>query len=71
MDLVAKYAAESTVWWEAGQGDPIGADDKTQKIDGEIHERKAPRIRPRQQPKESLPPGVKVIRISTETKNPE
>lgn len=23
MDMVSKYAAESTVWWEAGEGEPV------------------------------------------------
>src|SRR4051812_43163330 len=23
MDMVAKYAAESTVWWDEGQGEPL------------------------------------------------
>jgi hypothetical protein len=23
MDMVAKYAAESTVWWESGEGEPV------------------------------------------------
>jgi hypothetical protein len=26
MDLVSKYAAESTLWWDAGQGEPLDKD---------------------------------------------
>lgn len=33
MDLVAKYAAESTMWWDAGNGDPVNGD--KQKVDDE------------------------------------
>lgn len=28
MDLVAKYAIESTVWWDQGQGEPVGGSEK-------------------------------------------
>src|SRR5437868_3956963 len=28
MDLVAKYAAESTLWWDAGEGEPIDRNHK-------------------------------------------
>lgn len=28
MDLVAKYAIESTVWWDQGQGEPLGGSEK-------------------------------------------
>ena len=32
MDLIAKYAVDSTVWWEDGQGDPVnGAKPKEQR----------------------------------------
>jgi hypothetical protein len=23
MDVIAKYAADSTIWWEEGEGDPV------------------------------------------------
>jgi hypothetical protein len=35
MDLVAKYAAESTMWWDAGHGDPVDGSGDQQKVDGE------------------------------------
>ncbi len=28
MDLISKYAVESTIWWDQGQGTPVGKDDK-------------------------------------------
>ena len=28
MDMVAKYAAESTIWWDAGEGEPVDGKSK-------------------------------------------
>ena len=53
MDLVAKYAAESTVWWEAGKGQPV--DENSPAPDAIPH-----RSRPRELPQ---PPPAKVIKI--------
>jgi hypothetical protein len=30
MDLIAKYAVDSTVWWEDGQGDPVNGPEEKQ-----------------------------------------
>jgi hypothetical protein len=65
MDVVAKYAAESTVWWEAGEGEPLTDKDKSQ-IDGEHKERKTPRYLPRRPTDERPPSAIKMIRISVE-----
>ena len=54
MDLVAKYAAESTVWWEAGKGQPVNESDPEPES-----------IPHRSKPKEmrEQPPPAKVIKI--------
>ena len=64
MDVVSKYAAESTVWWEAGEGEPLSERDKSL-IDNERKNRKTPHRlpKPRREPSE---PGVRMIRISAE-----
>lgn len=31
MDFVSKYAVESTVWWESGEGEPVDGKDKPEK----------------------------------------
>lgn len=58
MDLVSKYAVESTIWWDQGQGAPLGKDDK-----GET-EVNRPRSAP---PRPVIPPRrpAEVIKIST------
>jgi hypothetical protein len=33
MDLIAKYAVDSTVWWDDGQGTPVNGDGKTKEPD--------------------------------------
>lgn len=61
MDLVAKYAADSTLWWEAGQGEPLDGSSKPKPdsdSDGGVFERKHPR-------KERSQPST-VIRIKAE-----
>lgn len=64
MDMVAKYAAESTVWWEAGEGEPVrGGGSKVERQDpgaGDL-DKLAPR-----RPRPSGDRGSKVIRISAE-----
>ena len=59
MDLVAKYAAESTVWWEAGKGEPVDKSDKSKVKRDDVH-------RKRGTPKldDSEPRRSKMIRIS-------
>jgi hypothetical protein len=64
MDVVAKYAAESTVWWEAGEGEPLSEKDKSV-IDNDRKERKPPRRVPRQR-QEQPPSSIKMIRVSVE-----
>lgn len=59
MDLITKYAAESTVWWEQGQGVPIPKGAKPEKGKNGTQ---PPRKHQRQQPEES--DGTGVIRIS-------
>jgi hypothetical protein len=60
MDIVAKYAAESTVWWEAGEGEPLTDKDKST-IDGNQKEGKTPHRLPRRRPEPQ--PKVKMIRL--------
>lgn len=70
MDMVAKYAAESTVWWESGEGEPVqkGGSQVDRKRDdgsGDL-DRLVPRRRtPSQSDKDS-----KIIRISVEEEQP-
>ncbi len=57
MDLISKYAVESTLWWDQGQGVPLGKEDKG---DTEVSQPRQP-ARPRtpaQRPAE-------IIKIST------
>jgi hypothetical protein len=58
MDLISKYAVESTIWWDQGQGTPLGKDDKG---DTEVNQ---PRSSP---PRPVIPPRrpAEVIKIST------
>jgi hypothetical protein len=42
MDLIAKYAVDSTVWWDDGQGEPVNGDGKGK------HEPEKPRHRGRE-----------------------
>jgi hypothetical protein len=58
MDLISKYAVESTIWWDQGQGTPLGKDDKG---DTEVNQ---PRSSP---PRPAIPPRrpAEVIKIST------
>ena len=32
MDMVAKYAAESTIWWDAGEGEPVSGKEKDRSV---------------------------------------
>ncbi len=43
MDLISKYAVESTIWWDQGQGTPLGKEDKS---DTEVNDRNTPRPKP-------------------------
>jgi hypothetical protein len=61
MDLVAKYAAESTVWWDAGEGQRIPKDSKP-KIDGERPRHDSPTIEPRR-PRRRDSQSPKIIQI--------
>jgi len=64
MDLVAKYAAESTVWWENGQGEPVDKSNSQQlhrdspKHDDQLNEPQRPRRKDSDK--------AKIIRISVE-----
>ena len=60
MNLVAKYAAESTFWWEAGQGEPVDKDERPE-TDRYREHRRDERLRP---PNVIEDPRSKVIRIS-------
>jgi hypothetical protein len=62
MDLVAKYAAESTLWWEAGEGEAIDKDGSSSRVDRKKDDGKRRRITPLH-PDSS---GGKVVRISFE-----
>jgi hypothetical protein len=61
MDLVAKYAAESTVWWDAGEGQRIPKDSKP-KIDGERPRHDSPTLEPRR-PRRRDSQSPKIIQI--------
>lgn len=66
MDLVAKYAAESTLWWEAGEGEPISKDGDTSKVDQKKGDPKhRPELLPDRPQSEEIN-GRKVMRISFE-----
>lgn len=69
MDVLAKYAAESTVWWESGEGEPIRGGEGKTKVDSDrerFHQRdKERKIPPApREPRDRDP--VKIITISTE-----
>jgi hypothetical protein len=65
MDLVAKYAAESTLWWEAGEGEPLDKDGSSSKVDRKKDEHKRRNLTPLRPDSEEVN-GRKVIRISLE-----
>jgi hypothetical protein len=46
MDVISRYAAESTVWWEAGQGEPVDKDGKP-KMNPDNPHRRSPGMEPR------------------------
>lgn len=59
MDLVSKYAIESTVWWDQGQGEPLGSSEKV-KAEPK-REKAAPGIErksPRREVSPSASPGI-------------
>ncbi len=43
MDLVSKYAVESTVWWDQGQGTPLGKENKNET---DVNQQQPRRTRP-------------------------
>lgn len=61
MDLVAKYAAESTIWWDAGEGERLPKDGKP-KIDGERPRHESPTFQPRR-PRQRDSQSPKIIQI--------
>jgi len=64
MDLISKYAAESTVWWEAGEGERINRDGSGSKVeDRKEHPRRPETLIP-DVPRNSEKEQRKVIRIS-------
>jgi len=65
MDLVAKYAAESTLWWEAGEGEPLNKGGDASKVDQKKNEHKRPELLPERPQNEEIN-GRKIIRISVE-----
>ena len=64
MDLVAKYAAESTLWWDAGQGEPLDEDAKS-KARRDNQERRGRDYLP-DSPRRPDPRSGKTVRISFE-----
>lgn len=40
MDLIAKYAVDSTVWWDDGQGEPVNGDGKGTKDPDKPHRKR-------------------------------
>lgn len=65
MDLVAKYAAESTLWWEAGEGEPIGKEGGSSRVDRKKTRPRNPELLPDRPEAEEIN-GRKVMRISFE-----
>ena len=57
MDLVSKYAVESTVWWDQGQGTPLGKENKNET---DVNDRPPPRTRP------AIPPRRPADLVKTE-----
>ena len=66
MDLVAKYAAESTLWWEAGEGEPLSGDGNSSKVDRKEHDgrRSSPDLFPERPRRRDDSSDRKVIKIS-------
>lgn len=65
MDLVAKYAAESTLWWEAGEGEPVNGDGSSSKVDRkESDPRHRPEYLPERPQRKNKSDDRKVITIS-------
>lgn len=60
MDLISKYAVESTIWWDQGQGTPIGKDDKG---DTDVN---TPRERPKPAPPQRRP--SELVKTAFETR---
>jgi hypothetical protein len=65
MDLVAKYAAESTLWWEAGEGERLDGGDAS-KVDRKDKPRRneRPEYLPERPNRREDPRDSKVIKIS-------
>jgi len=57
MDLVSKYAVESTVWWDQGQGTPLGKENKNET---DVNDRQPRRTRP------AIPPRRPADLVKTE-----
>jgi hypothetical protein len=64
MDLVAKYAAESTLWWEAGEGERLGPESNSSKVDRKRNPKRQDLFPDR--PQTDTINGKKVMRISFE-----
>ncbi|MDP2996949.1 MAG: hypothetical protein Q8N47_05630 [Bryobacterales bacterium] len=57
MDLVSKYAVESTVWWDQGQGTPLGKENKNET---DVNQQQPRRTRP------AIPPRRPADLVKTE-----
>ena len=57
MDLVSKYAVESTVWWDQGQGTPLGKENKNET---DVNQQQPRRTRP------AVPPRRPADLVKTE-----
>ena len=67
MNFVSRYAAESTVWWEAGQGEPLQGSERAS-VDRKAkpqspQQRARAKAKPQPQPPSELT-GVRLMRIS-------
>lgn len=70
MDLVAKYAIESTVWWDQGQGEPVGGSEKVRSE--QTPDKVAPRMERKPPHREANPPSSPgIIRIVYEPGAPQ
>jgi len=49
MDLISKYAAESTIWWEDGQGEPLNGNGKPNAKPKQVQPKQQPQGQPQEQ----------------------
>lgn len=63
MDLVAKYAVESTVWWDAGEGEPVDPNHPNVEKTPERESPSFDRPRPRKQPETGETKIIQIVHV--------